>query len=321
MHRVHFLIKIIEGIINFRYRRPAYLNGIETPSDQYAAAIKSTAFVPFGRTAFKKLGINLKKMSLNNVGVLVDKNLINLPLVKAALDSMATQQINFEVFDQDSTQSKNTRIPYSKKFDGFVVIGGGMIEICKEDYLGYGNATIGRAIEIKEQLKAFPLTVGAGSIAGDVAIFDPELTPNLKANISQNFANLPRSVLNSDISVNSKTENNPIYGIWARFAFDALKDTFQGAIFNTGLLKGRSTRSCESVRENNETNDNLPQISNDISRVVTQDLPNFHPMIARGVSNLLTAHRLMTSLASKTKMCLEMTLKTLKDLTAALSVS
>lgn len=74
--------------------------------------------------------MDLKNMDLKNVCVMIDKNLVNLPSIRTAFDSLAKQQVNYEVFDEirvePSHESMSRAIEFarSRHFDSFVAIGG-----------------------------------------------------------------------------------------------------------------------------------------------------------------------------------------------------
>lgn len=74
--------------------------------------------------------MDLKNLNLKNVCVVVDKNIVNLPSVRTAFDSLAKEQIKYEVFDNVRVEpthvSMGEAIDFarSRHFDGFVAIGG-----------------------------------------------------------------------------------------------------------------------------------------------------------------------------------------------------
>lgn len=146
----------------------------------------------FGPGVSKELGMDLKNMNLKKVCLVIDRNIIDLPSIRTAFDSLSKEQINYEIFDNirveptDGSMRDVIQFARSRSFDGFVGIGGGStLDTCKvanlyscdteADFLDYVNAPIGKAKLVEGKLKPFialPTTAGTGSEATGIAIFD-----------------------------------------------------------------------------------------------------------------------------------------------------
>ncbi|KAM4605706.1 hydroxyacid-oxoacid transhydrogenase, mitochondrial [Polymixia lowei] len=150
--------------------------------------------IRYGEGVTQEIGMDLQNMGARNVCLMTDKNLASLPPVKAVLESLAKNRVNYKVYDnvrvEPTDASFKEAIAFAKKesFDVYVAVGGGsVIDTCKAanlyachpkaDFLDFVNAPIGKGKPITGVLKpliAVPTTAGTGSETTGVAIFDFE---------------------------------------------------------------------------------------------------------------------------------------------------
>ncbi|KAJ7338884.1 hypothetical protein JRQ81_012786 [Phrynocephalus forsythii] len=172
----------------------SYSQGIEKAASrktEYAFEM-AVSNIRYGMGVTKEVGMDLQNLGARKVCVLTDKNLSRLPPLKAVLDSLIANGINFQVYDnvrvEPTDESFMDAIEFAKKreFDSYVAVGGGsVIDTCKianlyasspeSDFLDYVNAPIGKGKPIRTTLKpliAVPTTAGTGSETTGVAIFD-----------------------------------------------------------------------------------------------------------------------------------------------------
>ena len=147
--------------------------------------------IRLGQGTTREVGMDLKDMNVNNVMVLTDPNLTQLPPVHTLRQALEDQHINYALFDKvnveptDASFKEAIAFATTGQFDGFVAIGGGStIDTAKAanlystypaDFLDYVNAPIGQGKPVPGPLKpliAVPTTAGTGSETTGVAIFD-----------------------------------------------------------------------------------------------------------------------------------------------------
>ncbi|OAV94403.1 hypothetical protein PTTG_02215 [Puccinia triticina 1-1 BBBD Race 1] len=158
---------------------------------EYAFEV-SAAQLRFGEGVTREVGMDFANMKARKVGVFTDKTVLNLYPVKAALESLETAGISYEVFSEckiePNQESWERAISFSRAhdFSHFLAVGGGsVIDTCKvanlyscypdADLLEFVNAPIGRGAPIERTLKpliAVPTTAGTGSETTGTAIFD-----------------------------------------------------------------------------------------------------------------------------------------------------
>ena len=147
--------------------------------------------IRLGQGTTREVGMDLKDMNINNVMVLTDPNLTQLPPVHTLRQALEDQNIDYALFDKvnveptDASFKEAIAFATAGQFDGFVAIGGGStIDTAKAanlystypaDFLDYVNAPIGQGKPVPGPLKpliAIPTTAGTGSETTGVAIFD-----------------------------------------------------------------------------------------------------------------------------------------------------
>ncbi|XP_078072401.1 hydroxyacid-oxoacid transhydrogenase, mitochondrial [Mustelus asterias] len=151
--------------------------------------------IRYGEGVTNEVGMDLQNIGARNVCVMTDKNLAKLPPVKAVLDSLVKNGVNFKVFDKVRVEptdgSFDEAITFARQgqFDAYVAVGGGSVmDTCKvanlyacspdAEFLDYVNAPIGKGKPITVSLCpliAVPTTAGTGSETTGVAIFDYEV--------------------------------------------------------------------------------------------------------------------------------------------------
>ncbi|XP_041046426.1 hydroxyacid-oxoacid transhydrogenase, mitochondrial isoform X2 [Carcharodon carcharias] len=150
--------------------------------------------IRYGEGVTNEVGMDLQNIGARNVCVMTDKNVAKLPPVKAVLNSLVKNGVNFKVFDKvrveptDGSFKEAITFARQEQFDAYVAVGGGsVIDTCKvanlytcspdSEFLDYVNAPIGKGKPVTVHLCpliAVPTTAGTGSETTGVAIFDYE---------------------------------------------------------------------------------------------------------------------------------------------------
>lgn len=152
----------------------------------------SASNIRFGPGVSQELGADLRNLGANKVLVVTDLNVVKLPSVNLAFESLEKNNISFDVYDQTriepTDESLWNAVTFARKenYEAFVAIGGGsVIDTCKvanlfysdykAEFTDYVNRPLGKGQEVQKCLKpliAMPTTAGTGSETTGVAIFD-----------------------------------------------------------------------------------------------------------------------------------------------------
>ncbi|CAG4979633.1 unnamed protein product [Parnassius apollo] len=164
-----------------------------TPLKDYAFEIKCST-IRYGLGVTREVGMDLVNLGAKNVCIMTDPNVVSLSPMKAVLDSLVKNGINYSVYDKVRVEPTDTSfkhaIDFAKNgmFDSYVAVGGGSVmDTCKAanlfacdpeaEFLDYVNLPIGKGKPVTVPLKpmiAIPTTSGTGSETTGMSIFDYE---------------------------------------------------------------------------------------------------------------------------------------------------
>lgn len=150
-----------------------------------------TSNLRFGPGATREVGMDLSELGARRVMLLTDPNLVDLPPVRTAVESLNSEGVDYALYDRvrveptDVSFQEAIDFALDGNFDAFVAVGGGSsIDTAKaanlystfpDDFYAYVNAPIGSGKPVPGALKpliAIPTTAGTGSETTGVTIFD-----------------------------------------------------------------------------------------------------------------------------------------------------
>ena len=157
---------------------------------EYAVEL-ATSNLRFGAGATREIGMDLADREVKSVLLLTDRNLVDLPPVVTARESLEENAVGYVLFDRvrveptDKSFHEAIQVASGQSFDAIVAVGGGSVmDTAKAanlyssqpaDFLDYVNPPIGKGLPVPGPLKplfAVPTTAGTGSETTGVAIFD-----------------------------------------------------------------------------------------------------------------------------------------------------
>ena len=161
------------------------------PQEKDLAIQMSTSNLRFGPGITREIGMDLSDMNIKRVLVVTDPNLVNLPPVQVACESLASENIEYDLFDRTRVEPTDVsfkdaiEVATQGNYEAYVAIGGGSaIDTAKaanlyatypDDFFAYINAPIGQGKSVPGPVKplfAIPTTAGTGSETTGVAIMD-----------------------------------------------------------------------------------------------------------------------------------------------------
>ncbi|MDA0196813.1 MAG: iron-containing alcohol dehydrogenase [Bacteroidetes bacterium] len=157
---------------------------------EYAVQMASSN-LRFGAGVTKEVGMDLTDMGIGRVLVFTDKNLKDRQPVQTVLESLESEKVEFELFDNvrveptDYSMKEAIDFATAGNYEAYIAVGGGStIDTAKvanlyatypDDFYTYINAPIGLGKPVPGPLKpliAIPTTAGTGSETTGVAIMD-----------------------------------------------------------------------------------------------------------------------------------------------------
>ena len=151
----------------------------------------SASNLRYGSGTTREIGMDLADMGIKRVLLVTDPNLVDLPPVQTARESLESEGIEYDLFDRvrveptDVSFKDAIQVATEGHYEAYVAVGGGSsIDTAKaanlfathpDDFFAYINAPIGQGKPVPGPVKpliAVPTTAGTGSETTGVAIMD-----------------------------------------------------------------------------------------------------------------------------------------------------
>ncbi|RPA84139.1 putative Fe-containing alcohol dehydrogenase [Ascobolus immersus RN42] len=194
-HKQHNeMASLLGGVAGkFGGRRFASPAGLHTGEREYAFEMAASS-IRFGPGCTREVGMDLANLGAQNVLVLTDPNIAELPPMLTAIEALEASNINYTIFKDVHVEPKDTSVKAAiafaknspKPFDAFLAVGGGSVMDTAKivnlyttypdaDFLDFVNAPLGKGLPITKKLApliCIPTTSGTGSETTGTAIFD-----------------------------------------------------------------------------------------------------------------------------------------------------
>nr|AAB71082.1 putative type III alcohol dehydrogenase [Drosophila melanogaster] len=199
----------------------------------------SASTVRFGPGVSAEVGADLRNLGARKVCLVTDKNVVQLPSVKVALDSLARNGINYEVYDEtrveptDGSMWHAVEFARGKEFDAFLAIGGGSaMDTAKAANLFSTVIDPLHTLSQPQRVMAFAgFDVFCHALESFTAVDYRE-----------------RGLAPSDPSLRPTYQGrNPVSDVWARFALETIRKNFVNAIYQPDNLEARSQMHLAST--------------------------------------------------------------------------
>ncbi|ANB13545.1 alcohol dehydrogenase ADH4 [Sugiyamaella lignohabitans] len=152
----------------------------------------SFSSIRYGLGVTREVGYDFKHLGADKVALFTDKNLLDKTAVKAAVESLDSQGIKYEIYSDVIVEPKDHGIRHAIDWarqhqpNAYLAVGGGSVmdtakianlfqTYPEADLMDFVNAPVGKGMPVERQvfpLIAVPTTAGTGSETTGTAIFD-----------------------------------------------------------------------------------------------------------------------------------------------------
>ena len=167
------------------------LSGAAQPGPDYAFEMAASS-IRYGRGSTAEVGMDMENLGCQNVMLITDKNMAELPVVSTVRDSLEAAGRTVSYFDDVAVEPTDASFQEAIDFarendcDAFVSVGGGSVmdtakaanlfaTFPSHELLDFVNAPVGKGLPVPGTLRphiAIPTTAGTGSETTGQAIFD-----------------------------------------------------------------------------------------------------------------------------------------------------